>query len=895
MYSQNVRVLSRIEEYKPLVRHIVEMSLFCVVLTHPLPEPFPVNISKENWISEYETISKEKLTFGHLKMMILREVKSNPVYMNVHGVKSLWKVKGLAEGNNKWTNLEETAKEDETDVEQKLRELGGDKLISTMKVEAVFQDPYDDGIHIIVQPPPQATTGKKRREDSGSDEEGRTRKKERHAPKTLASLLTSSTLQPFPSNIPPHKFYDREQALKLMLDVARSNFQGRKSLDHKNHNFLLIPGGIGIGKTRMGWESKYLSSNLVGGNDDNDDFVEAMKNPCYNFIDLNNGSKYIDGFDDKEDASVRIGARIALSSGLVSDSRLSTLVMDTNIGLFSFSNVICEILKRHFIKNRCPLAIIIHIDEYQVYINDIQQHQQLSWKKSRDFFKSMLRAIGSVMRGNNIEREYNGKYFIIPICTGTSAIDIHFLPTEHKQEILELRPLNYASAKSMFLDKYYYSSGIANKDDVVRGLKNHFINIDFQDYTDEKFDNLSKELCKFVLDQQHFRIAMFDTGFIPKFIDDLLGPSTLKSDFDWGNQLLTKISGRNIGNWKEEFSDMRIVISFGLTRQPIKRDFRLTSGLSIGELERSGLIYLSNTKGEWYIIVMPFMLLKVLNNQLLVSNVVEPVFQDNLLLIPTYDSPWQWQNFESLYGHYQKAIIDSLIYIQEAKINSIKYKINELELEQKKQEEICEIAKINRKIDLKKQELNNQINNYWQLSDIFRGVKGADTLLQRRVQLRQLKVFIEKEKFLQLTDDIAKFDKSVLCDDNVIRPFNGGVFRCYQGCANIDHRWAFDSADSGKNLAIFSQIKYSERDSTTELSTPAIKRWYDTTMESVKNYKNDYDVVLILFTNQKCTGKLNIEAMPQLLLIYPENIEKYLSLAFAHRSLVDGPSENNYS
>jgi hypothetical protein len=89
-----------------------------------------------------------------------------------------------------------------------------------------------------------------------------------------------------------------------------------------------------------------------------------MKNPCYNFIDLNNGSKYIDGFDDKEDASVQIGARIALSSGLVSVSRLSALVMDSNIGLFSLSNVICEVLKRHFIKNWCPLAIIIHLDKY---------------------------------------------------------------------------------------------------------------------------------------------------------------------------------------------------------------------------------------------------------------------------------------------------------------------------------------------------------------------------------------------------------------------------------------------------------------------------------------------------------------------------------------------------
>src|ERR1044072_557434 len=110
--------------------------------------------------------------------------------------------------------------------------------------------------------------------------------------KTLASF-TSSILQPPITNIPPHKFYDRDQALHLMLEVARSNYQGRESSDHKNHNFLLIPGGIGIGKTRMGWESKYLFSSLIRRSDDTDEFVEALKNPCYIFVDLNNGNKYI--------------------------------------------------------------------------------------------------------------------------------------------------------------------------------------------------------------------------------------------------------------------------------------------------------------------------------------------------------------------------------------------------------------------------------------------------------------------------------------------------------------------------------------------------------------------------------------------------------------------------
>jgi len=104
---------------------------------------------------------------------------------------------------------------------------------------------------------------------------------------------------------PSHKFYDRDQALNSILEVARYNYQGRSRPDHKNHKFILIPGGIGIEKTRMGWESKYLSSILsTRSSSDTAEFVEALEDPCYIFIDLNNGSKYIRGFDDEEIPSV---------------------------------------------------------------------------------------------------------------------------------------------------------------------------------------------------------------------------------------------------------------------------------------------------------------------------------------------------------------------------------------------------------------------------------------------------------------------------------------------------------------------------------------------------------------------------------------------------------------
>ncbi|RGB40528.1 hypothetical protein C1646_687708, partial [Rhizophagus diaphanus] len=596
------------------------------------------------------------------------------------------------------------------------------------------------------------------------------------------------------------------------------------------------------------------------------------------------------GFDNKKDSSVRIGARVAVALGLVSGC-LSDL-LDMNTKCLNLSNVISHILKLRLETNQQSVyAIIIHLDEFQLYIDDVRIHQKTSWELACKFFKTMLKEIGSVMCENS-----NANYFIVPICTGTSAIDINFLPTEYPQRSLNLKPLNYESARSMFLDKYEYLRQATDKgrELVTQSLNKYYSS---NNLNDESIESLSTKFCNFVLKQNHFCIAIYDTGFIPKFIDDLLSPSVLTSDFDWGNQLFNKISkrtiakiGNNPGNWKS-LDDIRTIISFGLTRQSIKRDFLLPSSMTIGELERAGLIYLSNFKGEQHTIVMPFILLKILNNILLTSN-VETVFPDNLLLIPTYDVPWQWQDFKNLYGYYQKAIIDSLIEVKNSIILSIKHKIYHLEVEDKNQTDSYEKSKINAEIKRITNDLAIQTNKNWQLSDIFPGAKGASTLLQRKVQLRKLKVFTENEKFPVKTSDIAKFTKFVLCDDNVSREFDRGIFRCYQRCANINHRWILDSADEEKKLAIFSQIKYSERDATTTISTPVIKRWYDTTMASVENYKTEYDVILVLFTNWTCIGTIDMEQMPKLLLIYPDNMELYLSPAFTYRSLVDRPSEN---
>ncbi|RHZ54564.1 hypothetical protein Glove_426g36 [Diversispora epigaea] len=784
-YDENPEKVQTILSLSDVQIRVEEESLFTSETCS-----FPIVLGERITVKN-NIIPFDQFNVGLLKRLILEErddINSFKMY--------LWNVE--IEGTQE---IKKKLQDVKIDIK---KELKGVELDEVKLVKNIFSGaPPEERIHIIVQP--LSTTGKRKLE--GMDEKGQSMKKVI----TLASFLSFATLQS-----------------------------------------PIFPTRIGIGKTRMGWESQNMLSILKAKDSDTDDFVEALNDPCYIFVDLNNGSKYIKGFDEVVETSVRIGVRVAVASGLVSES-LSDL-SKMNVNLFHLPDVICEILKRCFKTKLCSVeAIIIHLDEYQLYINDVQKDQQQSWADARDYFKSLLREIGSVMHGNmmiktesghagNSYHGLNGRYFIIPICTGTSAIDIHFLPTEHTNRILELKPLDYDSAKSMFLDKYEYSRQTteAGRNLVVQGLKLRYSS----DLNNENIERLSTEFCNFVLNQQHFRIAIFDTGFIPKFIDDLLGPSVLTSDFDWGNQLFTKISERTVamvgndpGNWKS-LNDIRTVISFGLIGQLVKRDFLLPSCTSIGELERAGLVYLSNSEDEWYTIVMPFMILKILNNKLLVSQ-VETVFPDNLLLIPTHDSPWQWQNFELLYVYYQKAIIDSLIEVRKSIILSIQHKIQLLQSCLQQEVEANKRLQIDDEIKIQRENLTCQLSMNWRLFDIFRGAKGVDALLQRRVQLRKLNVFAEKDKFLQRTDSITNLNKSILCDDNVTRSFDEGIFRCYRGCANIDHRLVLDSSDSKKKLAIFSQIKYSECDASTTISISFIENWYKTTMASVKNYKTE--------------------------------------------------------
>ncbi|CAB4439702.1 unnamed protein product [Rhizophagus irregularis] len=136
-------------------------------------------------------------------------------------------------------------------------------------------------------------------------------------------LLPQQPISPF-RRVFDHKFYDRERAINQIAMIANVNYTNRLLTYHRSHYFILVPGGSGIGKSRVGMETQHLISYAEESALMNIDRINLVKDslndPCYIFINFNDGCKYLQKLDKMHSASVRIGARIAVASDIASTS-----------------------------------------------------------------------------------------------------------------------------------------------------------------------------------------------------------------------------------------------------------------------------------------------------------------------------------------------------------------------------------------------------------------------------------------------------------------------------------------------------------------------------------------------------------------------------------------------
>ncbi|MCL4256044.1 MAG: hypothetical protein KJ043_19970, partial [Anaerolineae bacterium] len=124
-------------------------------------------------------------------------------------------------------------------------------------------------------------------------------------------------------------------------------------------------------------------------------FLTSIQQPLYLRIDFGNGSHFSSSLDAQTTpANVRLGARIL--AGFLHVNPETVVQWFPSMESLEPSMVIQEIV-RHTLLNRpsdSVLCIIIHIDEYQQYIDSCRG----TFLDPHEHWKQILRGIGQLMR-----------------------------------------------------------------------------------------------------------------------------------------------------------------------------------------------------------------------------------------------------------------------------------------------------------------------------------------------------------------------------------------------------------------------------------------------------------------------------------------------------------------
>ncbi|EFA86017.1 hypothetical protein PPL_01250 [Heterostelium album PN500] len=210
------------------------------------------------------------------------------------------------------------------------------------------------------------------------------------------------------------EFVERDSFFDIIVSNLSEGFNYRGTVEKQKQVFFLIAGGSGTGKSRAAYElSRIPEAKLIGI----DQILRrSLQSAIYIEINFLNGSSYHPQLDSLS-ADIRIGMRLAISSGIYGCKVIDHLIASSS--RFTINQVIDDLIisvqqNGSPITQSNPLTIILHLDEFQQYIKSLPQSDNNHKSES---FKLLLDAIGEIM----VKRK---DIFLIPVCTGTSSIDI---------------------------------------------------------------------------------------------------------------------------------------------------------------------------------------------------------------------------------------------------------------------------------------------------------------------------------------------------------------------------------------------------------------------------------------------------------------------------------------
>lgn len=667
-------------------------------------------------------------------------------------------------------------------------------------------------------------------------------------------------------------FQGNDANLRGVLGIALHNINVS---DDKPREFAVINGVPGSGKSRLSYECLRMwddparlqvVANAVG------DPVRVVRL----FLDFNNGAGYADGIDDRF-MNVNLGARLAaqaLGIGLADVHALNGASLK-GLTVAAVLNAVLQREEERFEsltlaamaggvadgapKRKTTFFLIIHLDEYQIYLSMLAVHRTREWgcmdgsrspaavERAMLAFKTMLSALNDFARSSNVNERW--RIVLLPIISGTPVLGVPMMATDKlRQRLLRPAMLDRSSAEKLVATVLTY-------EDLEAGAS--------------PLSRLANDVLP-ELRRGAARIAIADTGFLPRLLvnlgvearDRIVEVASMQFPSD--DEQDTAASYLYAVDWRatrdkvaEVFREPSEIVGkerlalvrAALLQTAVQFDFIAGTGpetleeIAVKHAEAAGLVQLEAAEAEDYRKVsMPLMQVMVWGT----ANLLHPALTD-------VRAAWDWTYLEQICG--------CLLNVRMNFLSS------------------QDVA----------------------LSSLLPGSLGNEaTKALGVVAPARARVYVEQTKFIKnLVDDfperVIKVDAKLVGEsDYGSHDLDEGVFITCPGTAYVDMRLSLRSAaDRAANVHVFIQAKHTSTNRT--LSVNDVAQWHAGVKAATVQWRKGGDrTVFVFVSNRLASSDAGQLAMPSffhrgrrdLLLFTRDELHSLLTAALVQRGLI---------
>jgi hypothetical protein len=416
-----------------------------------------------------------------------------------------------------------------------------------------------------------------------------------------------------PSIRTPREFIGRNAAIDAIQTVTRKNFMKRTSNEHAHFKFLVASGHVRSGKTRSGTETPRLVEELCSEMSTKNDHTGnrfTFTKPVYLLIDFLNGSRFNEAFDAAAwDASVSLGARLMVAFYQHED--LKSIKHDQ-----ALKHIIETVLSEADTVDSMVVPVVIHFDEHGAFVSALDDCKAET-TSGRKFFEDMLKCLGSVATSYDnalSDLKGNGRFFIVPITTGTSKQDATF----SQSSIYGVKPVPLPLLS------------VSN----TRKLASAFL----------KANNVKEDF----LNDTAFQIALCDCGSLPGLVEILCDnvEGAKKSFVQYLHDSVINVIA-DIPGWSSHWPS---VSSIFLSRAKLIPDDFIGTDYRLSDALASGTVSYDPVEQEIQIAPVMFR----------IFNVKNPSFNSVLLKFVSEEVGWTWQDFKKAHLLYLAATMMAL-------------------------------------------------------------------------------------------------------------------------------------------------------------------------------------------------------------------------------------------